>query len=118
MSAETKSKRVYYGTFLGVFTPSILTIFGAIMYLRFGWVVGNAGVFSTLLIVVLANIITLITAFSVSSLATSMRVGVEGAYFLISRSLELEAFETPEHSGASCFELRLPRVTHCLVGTS
>ena len=29
-----------YGTFLGVFTPSILTILGAIMYLRFGWVVG------------------------------------------------------------------------------
>ncbi|MEE2751502.1 MAG: Na-K-Cl cotransporter [Myxococcota bacterium] len=90
MPQEPKKSRVYYGTFLGVFTPSILTIFGAIMYLRFGWVVGNAGVFSTLLIVVLANIITLITAFSVSSLATSMRVGVGGAYYLISRSLGLE----------------------------
>lgn len=31
------------GTFGGVFTPSILTILGVIMYLRFGWVVGNVG---------------------------------------------------------------------------
>ncbi len=76
-----------YGTLLGVFIPSILTILGAIMYLRFGWVVGNAGLWGTLAIVGLANAITLITALSVSSLATSQRVGVGGAYFLISRSL-------------------------------
>ena len=44
-----------YGTFLGVFTPSILTILGAIMYLRFGWVVGNAGLYSALVIVIVAN---------------------------------------------------------------
>ena len=43
------------GTFLGVFTPSILTILGVIMYLRIGWVVGSAGLANTLLIVVLAT---------------------------------------------------------------
>ena len=32
-----------FGTFLGVFTPSVLTILGVMMYLRFGWVVGNVG---------------------------------------------------------------------------
>ena len=80
---------IKYGTVLGVFIPSILTILGAIMYLRFGWVVGNAGLWTTVVIVVLANAITLITALSVSSLATSQRVGVGGAYFLISRSLGL-----------------------------
>lgn len=84
---ETQRK---YGTMLGVFIPSVLTILGAIMYLRFGWVVGNAGLYSALAIVILANVITLITAFSVSSLATSQRVGVGGAYFLISRSLGVE----------------------------
>ena len=31
------------GTFLGVFTPSILTILGVILFLRSGWVVGNVG---------------------------------------------------------------------------
>ena len=65
-----------YGTFLGVFTPSMLTILGTIMYLRFGWVVGNAGIYRALAIVLLANVITLVTALSVSSLATSQRVGV------------------------------------------
>jgi potassium/chloride transporter 4/5/6 len=78
------------GTFLGVFTPSMLTILGVIMYLRFGWVVGNAGLANTLLIVLLANSITLITAFSISAVATNMRVEVGGAYYIISRSLGLE----------------------------
>ena len=63
-----------YGTFLGVFTPSMLTILGTIMYLRFGWMVGNTGIYRALAIVFVANVITLVTALSVSSLATSQRV--------------------------------------------
>lgn len=78
------------GTFIGVFTPTVLTILGVIMYLRLGWVVGNAGMFGAFLIVLLANSITLVTALSMSTLATNMRVGVGGAYFLISRSFGLE----------------------------
>ncbi|MCB9780560.1 MAG: Na-K-Cl cotransporter [Alphaproteobacteria bacterium] len=78
------------GTFLGVFTPTLLTILGVIMYLRVGWVVGNAGVVGTLLIVVLANSITLLTSVSLSALSTNMRVGVGGAYYIISRSMGLE----------------------------
>jgi len=78
------------GTFLGVFTPSILTILGVIMYLRFGWVVGHAGLTRALVIVAVANLITLVTALSLSAVATNMRVGVGGAYYIISRSLGLE----------------------------
>ena len=77
------------GAFLGVFTPTILTILGVIMYLRFGWVVGHLGLYQTLLIVIVANAITLVTTLSFSSMATNMRVGVGGAYFIISRSLGL-----------------------------
>ena len=40
---EQLAKR--FGTFEGVFTPTIITILGVIMYLRQGWVVGNAGLF-------------------------------------------------------------------------
>ncbi len=40
-SVETQTPGL--GTFGGVYTPSILTILGVIMYLRFGWVVGNVG---------------------------------------------------------------------------
>ncbi len=79
-----------FGTFLGVYTPSVLTILGLIMYLRFGWVVGNVGLPLTLIIVVTGTSITLITALSASAVATNMRVGVGGEYYLISRSLGLE----------------------------
>ena len=78
------------GTFLGVFTPSILTILGVVLFLRTGWVVGQVGLGATLAIVVVAHIITLATALSISAIATNMQVGAGGAYFMISRSLGLE----------------------------
>ena len=78
------------GTFLGVVTPTMLTILGVILYLRMGWVVANAGLVGTLIIVMLAHVITITTSFSLSALATSMRVGSGGAYWLISRSMGLE----------------------------
>ena len=79
------------GTFAGVFTPTILTILGVIMYLRLGWVVGNAGFGGALLIIVLAKLITITTGFSIAAIATNTRVGAGGSYALISRSLGLEA---------------------------
>jgi len=79
-----------FGTFNGVFLPTFLTIMGVIFYLRFGWIVGNAGILGTLGIVVLAHVITISTAFSMASITTNMEVEGGGAYFLISRSLGLE----------------------------
>lgn len=46
------------GTFGGVFTPSILTILGFIVCLRFGWVLGQAGPTGTLIIVTITTGIT------------------------------------------------------------
>lgn len=73
--------------FLGVFTPTVLTILGVILYLRLGWVAGQVGLGKTLLIVAMANGITLITTLSFSAIATNIRVGAGGAYYIISRSL-------------------------------
>ncbi|MEX2530860.1 MAG: amino acid permease [Gemmatimonadota bacterium] len=78
------------GTFGGVFTPSILTILGVIMYLRFGWVVGNLGLAGSLIVVTLATSITFLTALSIAAIATDQRVRVGGAYYMISRSLGIE----------------------------
>ena len=44
------------GTFGGVFTPSILTILGIILFMRLGYVVGAAGLGQMLLILLLANL--------------------------------------------------------------
>ncbi len=83
----TKNK---FGAFKGVFVPSILTILGVILFLRLGWVVGQAGIVSTIFIICLSCLITLITSFSISSAATNTEVGPGGSYFLISRCFGLE----------------------------
>ncbi|MCP5100063.1 MAG: Na-K-Cl cotransporter [Chloroflexi bacterium] len=79
-----------FGTFGGVFTPTVLTILGVIMYLRTGQVVGNAGLIGALLIILLAHVITISTGLAVSSVATNIRVGAGGAFSIISQSLGLE----------------------------
>jgi amino acid transporter len=77
------------GTFAGVFTPSILTIFGIILFLRMGYVVGSSGLARALEIILLANLISVLTTFSVSAIATNFRVKGGGDYYLISRTLGL-----------------------------
>ncbi|HAH56646.1 MAG TPA: Na-K-Cl cotransporter, partial [Bacteroidales bacterium] len=78
-----------FGTFSGVFTPSILTILGVIMYLRFPTILGQAGLVNTLGIIVVAHIISVTTSLSLASLATDKTVKTGGTYFMISRSLGL-----------------------------
>ena len=79
-----------FGTFKGVFTPSILTILGVVMYLRVGWVLGSVGLAKTLLIVLMASSVTFLTGLSLSALATNRKVEGGGAYYIISRSLGVE----------------------------
>ncbi|MCA9177765.1 MAG: amino acid permease [Planctomycetales bacterium] len=79
-----------FGTFGGVFTPCTLTILGVIMFLRFGQVVGQAGILTAVGIVLAAKIITTLTALSLSAIASNTRVKGGGAYYLISRSLGVE----------------------------
>ncbi len=77
-----------FGTFGGVFTPSILTILGVIMYLRMGWVVGNAGTLTLVLgIIFLAHIVSISTGLSISSIATDKKIKSGGIYYILSRSL-------------------------------
>lgn len=78
-----------FGTFGGVFTPSILTILGVIMYLRLPMIVGEAGLIGTLGIILIAHIISVTTGLSVSSIATDKKVEAGGTYYMISRSLGL-----------------------------
>jgi len=76
-----------FGTFAGVFTPSLLTILGVIMYMRLGWVVGNAGLIGTIVIIVIAHVISITTGLSISSVATDKKIGAGGVYYVLSRSM-------------------------------
>ena len=94
MADTTSNVRNRFGTFGGVFTPSLLTILGAIMFMRAGFVTGEAGIVNAIVILLVAKAITTLTALSISAVSTNMQVRGGGAYFLISRVLG------PESGGA------------------
>ncbi|XP_047437029.1 solute carrier family 12 member 4 [Mugil cephalus] len=89
------------GTLMGVYLPCLQNIFGVILFLRLTWIVGMAGIFQSLLIVLMCCSCTMLTAISMSAIATNGVVPAGGAYFMISRSLG------PEFGGAVglCFYL-------------
>jgi amino acid transporter len=72
-----------------VFFTAISTILGAILFLRFGFAVGTLGFWGVVLIIILAQMVTIPTALAISELATNKRVEGGGEYFIISRSFGL-----------------------------
>ena len=78
------------GTFGGVFTPSVLTILGIILFRRLGYVIGSAGLARALVMLALATAISVLTSLSLSAIATNCKVKGGGDYYLISRSLGME----------------------------
>jgi len=89
-TATPKTAGGALGTFAGVFTPSILTILGIILFLRLGFVVGSAGLARALVIICLANLISVLTSVSLAAVATNLKVKGGGDYYLISRTLGME----------------------------
>jgi amino acid transporter len=69
-----------------VFLTSICTILGAIMFLRFGFAVGNLGYIGALSIIIVGHLITIPTGLALSEIATNLKVGGGGEYYIISRS--------------------------------
>jgi len=87
---KAESKEIKFGMFGGVFTPSVLTIIGVVLFLRTGWLVGNAGLLGALIIIGIAHTVTIATGLSLSSITTNIRIGAGGAYSIIAKSLGLE----------------------------
>ena len=67
------------GTFSGVFTPSVLTILGIILFLRLGYVTGSAGMLRAMIIIAIANLISILTSQSLAAIATNLKVKSGGA---------------------------------------
>ena len=79
------------GTFMGVFVPNVTMMFGVILFLRLGIIVAHAGMIPTIMIIGLSLLIMLLTSASSATLATNMKVGDGGVYYIITRSLGIEA---------------------------
>lgn len=60
---------------------------GIILFLRFGFILGQAGLLGALLLLLIAYSVDALTAMSVSAISTNGQVRGGGAYYLISRSL-------------------------------
>uniref|UniRef100_A0A674B0X9 Solute carrier family 12 member 5-like n=1 Tax=Salmo trutta TaxID=8032 RepID=A0A674B0X9_SALTR len=86
---------------MGVYLPCIQNIFGVILFLRMTWMVGIGGVIGSFIIVFMCCSTTMLTAISMSAIATNGVVPAGGSYYMISRSLG------PEFGGAVgiCFYL-------------
>lgn len=86
--AELLHNKGKFGT-APVFLTAISTILGAVMFLRFGYAVGNVGLLGTLLIVLIGHMVTIPTAMSLAEIATNQKVEGGGEYYIISRSFGL-----------------------------
>lgn len=75
------------GTLIGVYLPCIQNIFGVILFIRLTWVVGTAGAIQGFLIVLTCCCTTMLTAISMSAIATNGVVPAGGSYFMIGRAL-------------------------------
>ena len=74
-------------TFFGVFLPCICTIFGVVVYLRMGFLVGQAGLFGSFLVLGAAFFIALLTVLSLSALVSSGEVRSGGLYDGVRKSV-------------------------------
>ncbi|KFV67979.1 Solute carrier family 12 member 1, partial [Dryobates pubescens] len=72
----------------------MLNIWGVMLFIRLSWIVGQAGIGLSVLVIGMATVVTTITGLSTSAIATNGFVRGGGAYYLISRSLG------PEFGGA------------------
>ncbi len=102
-----------FGTFLGVFVPSILMLFGVIIFLRLGWIVGQVGLSTAFVIITVAALIALITTISMASISTNIEVGKGGVYYLLSRSLGIEVGSAV---GIPLFLRQSLTIAFCVIG--
>jgi potassium/chloride transporter 4/5/6 len=89
--AEPEAKKeALLGLVWGVYLPTTQNILGVILFLRLPWIVAQAGIIQTLIIIFLCVGSTFLTSLSLSAIATNGKISAGGPYFVISRNLGVE----------------------------
>ncbi|XP_044153495.1 solute carrier family 12 member 8 [Bufo gargarizans] len=78
---------VLFGTWDGVFTSCMINIFGVVLFLRTGWLVGNTGVLLGVLLVSIVILVALVTVLSGIGVCERCSIGTGGVYSMISTVL-------------------------------
>ncbi|XP_048484442.1 bumetanide-sensitive sodium-(potassium)-chloride cotransporter [Plutella xylostella] len=81
------SSSMKFGWIKGVLMRCLLNIWGVMLFLRLSWVVGQAGVAQSMLLILTTSVVTTITALSMSAISTNGVIKGGGTYYMISRSL-------------------------------
>ncbi|XP_045467034.1 bumetanide-sensitive sodium-(potassium)-chloride cotransporter isoform X2 [Harmonia axyridis] len=79
--------QIKFGWIKGVLVRCLLNIWGVMLFLRLTWVVAQAGVGESMLLILTATAVTSITAVSMSAISTNGVIKGGGTYYMISRSL-------------------------------
>jgi len=87
LSLPSPSAPTGQSTLNGVFIPCTQSIIGIVLYSRFGWVTGQAGIAGALLILVTCTVVSFLTALSMCAIATNGKIPAGGSYYMIARSL-------------------------------
>lgn len=95
------------GWIQGVFIPCLLNIWGVMLFLRLSWVVAQAGIFQSLVIIGISTVVCVLTTLSLSAISTngevkggrslfSFSTNVDVAYlsFLLSTKMKKFKFES------------------------
>uniref|UniRef100_A0A8V0ZEK1 Solute carrier family 12 member 8 n=1 Tax=Gallus gallus TaxID=9031 RepID=A0A8V0ZEK1_CHICK len=78
---------VLFGTWDGVFTSCMINIFGVVLFLRTGWLVGNTGVVMGMFLVSFVVLVALVTVLSGIGVCEKCSIGSGGVYSMISTVL-------------------------------
>ncbi|NXW09160.1 S12A8 protein, partial [Fregetta grallaria] len=78
---------VLFGTWDGVFTSCMINIFGVVLFLRTGWLVGNTGIVMGMFLVSFVILVALVTVLSGIGVCEKCSIGSGGVYSMISTVL-------------------------------